>query len=700
MHQDSLKKLWDDFIKEYDEAGIDTIWAEQSQRFREFWENRIISNDRRELSDEEIDGIILILDAHGKGHTPEMESVAKVMIRQTTWREIFRQLKTDRELSEIVTNLFNTKNRDESSSLIDRLYAMNKNRIKGLTGKSATVICAFLVAIDPESNHSAVHLDDRQKLMEWLGIFDEDVWNNQSVGQKIVDSNFQILNKFNSAGIRSSARTISDFCYSDEVRPLWKLPIGNDVLGSPFDNIFQSEEEAQRSFELMKSTFIHLGVSEDNYEKDERIAITLPDGGTTLRFNFGKWAILSFYGIKWDKDRLMFVCDKKMLPTDLRYEDTFRDQVDGHEFVLAFTDLALFRESTFQNIFDNSLQFVKSKFAEWGKSPYRRKHRPELLRMVFDEKYRGKLLSEGIEQVDDSDQQSMTFTKEMALRELFLSENQFDSMLHALQEKQNIILQGAPGVGKTFVAKRLANVLLGSKDSKRVEMIQFHQSYSYEDFIQGFRPNADGHFELRYGIFHQFCTRAQKDEAEGMPYVFIIDEINRGNLSKIFGELMMLIEPDKRGREFAMPLTYSKDDGEKFYIPKNLYLIGMMNTADRSLAMVDYALRRRFRFITLQPEFSSSAFRRILEENHKVSSALVDKVVLRMNELNHAIESDTKNLGPGYRIGHSFFCPNGSVTPDESWYRRIIDSEIIPLIQEYWFDDDKKVGELRAGLLI
>ncbi len=290
------------------------------------------------------------------------------------------------------------------------------------------------------------------------------------------------------------------------------------------------------------------------------------------------------------------------------------------------------------------------------------------------------------------------YTKQTAMEGLFLPEAQFDEALAALREKKNVVLQGPPGVGKTFVAWRLARALIGSDDPQRIEMIQFHQSYSYEDFIQGFRPTSKGTFDLRYGIFHQFCRRAQREESSHHPYVFVIDEINRGNLSKIFGELMMLIEADKRGSEFAIPLAYASGSDDKFYIPANLYLIGTMNTADRSLAMVDYALRRRFRFLTLRPEFASAAFEKYLEKNG-VDRGLVKRIIERMRALNDAIAADTKNLGPGYQIGHSYFCPQNGIRPDESWYRRVVESEIVPLIQEYWFDDEKKVDEQRGALL-
>ena len=290
------------------------------------------------------------------------------------------------------------------------------------------------------------------------------------------------------------------------------------------------------------------------------------------------------------------------------------------------------------------------------------------------------------------------YTKQMAMQGLFMPEAQFDEALDALVEKKNLVLQGPPGVGKTFVAARIAKALIGADDPTRIASIQFHQSYSYEDFIQGFRPTAKGTFDLRYGIFHQFCRRAQRDEGTGRRYVFIIDEINRGNLSRIFGELMMLIEADKRGLQWAIPLAYATDAEDRFYVPENLYVIGTMNTADRSLAMVDYALRRRFRFVTLRPEFASPAFGAYLETNG-VDAGLVKRIVSRMKALNDAISADTKNLGTGYQIGHSFFCPRHGAVADDAWYRRVVQSEIVPLLQEYWFDDDKKVDEQRAALL-
>jgi 5-methylcytosine-specific restriction endonuclease McrBC GTP-binding regulatory subunit McrB len=280
----------------------------------------------------------------------------------------------------------------------------------------------------------------------------------------------------------------------------------------------------------------------------------------------------------------------------------------------------------------------------------------------------------------------------------------FSQTLALLAHKQNLILEGAPGVGKTFIAHRLAYALLGAKDPSRVEMVQFHQSYSYEDFIQGWRPAAGGGFALRNGVFYDFARLAAADPDR--PYVFIIDEINRGNVSKIFGELLMLLERDKRGDAFAVPLTYALGRNDRFAVPPNLYFIGTMNTADRSLAMVDFALRRRFAFVRLMPAFESKTFVKFITRRG-VPATLARRIAQRMRDLNTEIMDDRKRLGPGFEIGHSFFVPSPTPstqttvkpTYDEAWYRSIVMSEIEPLLREYWFDDPDRVAELVARLL-
>jgi 5-methylcytosine-specific restriction protein B len=275
-----------------------------------------------------------------------------------------------------------------------------------------------------------------------------------------------------------------------------------------------------------------------------------------------------------------------------------------------------------------------------------------------------------------------------ALTEIFMSEDGLNNVLHLLEYKKNLILQGPPGTGKTFIAKRIAYLALGYKDASRIEMVQFHQSYSYEDFIQGYRPCEGNSFNLQNGIFFEFCLKAQRDPDH--KYFFIIDEINRGNLSKIFGELMMLIEHDKRGKEFGIRMTYSHQDSERFYIPENLYIIGTMNTADRSLAIVDYALRRRFVFIDMRPAFSHKGFAELLKSNN-VSDSVITKIRSRMEDLNAIISGDD-NLGKWFSVGHSYFCSKNK-DGDEVWYNHIITNEIGPLLKEYWFDDEEKANE-------
>lgn len=271
------------------------------------------------------------------------------------------------------------------------------------------------------------------------------------------------------------------------------------------------------------------------------------------------------------------------------------------------------------------------------------------------------------------------------LSEAYCSEKDMRDMLALLERKKALILQGPPGVGKTFLARRLAYLVMGERvdeKSGRLQQVQFHQSYSYEDFIMGFRPTETG-FEFKEGSFYKFCQRASADPDR--QYVFLIDEINRGNLSKIFGELFTLLEANKRGEKVS--LLY-KD--ELFSVPENVYLIGMMNTADRSIAMVDFALRRRFAFFTLCPAFDSENFKAY---QVALGSTLFNKLVEVIKALNKEISLDP-SLGKGYQIGHSFLSGlSAKDLEDPFTFESIVDYEIAPLLSEYWFDDEDKAQE-------
>lgn len=276
------------------------------------------------------------------------------------------------------------------------------------------------------------------------------------------------------------------------------------------------------------------------------------------------------------------------------------------------------------------------------------------------------------------------YTKEDFLKQVYMTEERYDTLVALLKNKKNLILQGAPGVGKTFAAKRLAYSMMGEMDDSRIEFIQFHQNYSYEDFIMGYKPQEEG-FKLTNGIFYQFCMNAANHPDKD--YFFIIDEINRGNMSKIFGELLMLIEKDYRGTKAT--LAYS---GTSFSVPKNLYIIGMMNTADRSLAMIDYALRRRFSFFEMEPGFNSDGFKAYQASlQNETFNALIEQII----DLNREIKMDD-SLGEGFRIGHSYFC--GQETCTEEWMKSVVYYDIIPMLQEYWFDDKQKVQRWENNL--
>lgn len=317
------------------------------------------------------------------------------------------------------------------------------------------------------------------------------------------------------------------------------------------------------------------------------------------------------------------------------------------------------------------------------------KNIPELAKMEFLMNPNGSLfkLTKGeydyiIDIIRDSnpihkERKANSYSSKDFLNDVFISEPKYNALVGVLKNKKNIILQGAPGVGKTYAAKRLAYSLMGECDDDRIEFVQFHQNYSYEDFVMGYKPVED-RFDLKYGVFYRFCQKAANEPDKD--YFFIIDEINRGNLSKIFGELLMLIEKDYRGERIS--LAYNE---LPFSVPKNVYIIGMMNTADRSLAMIDYALRRRFSFFDMEPGFDSDGF---IRYQKSLNSDTLDELIQRVKDLNNEIRKD-KSLGSGFCIGHSYFCGRTECTDD--WLREVVNYDILPMLREYWFDEPDKV---------
>lgn len=287
------------------------------------------------------------------------------------------------------------------------------------------------------------------------------------------------------------------------------------------------------------------------------------------------------------------------------------------------------------------------------------------------------------------------YDRAAALHELFMSAEQLDEAQAALHRRRNLLLQGPPGTGKTFLARRLAWLALGTTDATRTELVQFHPSYSYEDFVQGFRPDAKGTFRLADGVLPDFCRKAAADPDR--PYFLLIDEINRGNVSRIFGELLLLLEADKRGPAHAVRLPYAAATDARFFVPENVFVIGTMNTADRSLAPLDYALRRRFAFVQMTPEFGPPLQQFLAAQG--VPAPVVQRLTARLTALNQAIADDPE-LGPDFRVGHSYFCqPPAEAPAAEAWLNLILKQEIAPLLDDYWLDQPAKATAHKKRLL-
>ncbi len=288
-----------------------------------------------------------------------------------------------------------------------------------------------------------------------------------------------------------------------------------------------------------------------------------------------------------------------------------------------------------------------------------------------------------------------TYSMDNLATECFIERSRLEEILERLKTKKNLILQGPPGTGKTWLAKRLAYVLIGQKDRDRVKALQFHPNLSYEDFVRGWRPAGEGKLELVDGPFLKMAQTAKEKPDE--IHVIVIEEINRGNPAQIFGELLTLLEEDKRNPDEALQLCYPRNEGERVFIPENLHIIGTMNIADRSLALVDLALRRRFAFVDLEPTFGDS-WSNWVHDNFGIDHDILSEIEKRIKTLNDIIEND-KSLGPQFRVGHSYVTPVAHITDPHDWFQQVVNTEIGPLLEEYWFDNLEEAERNKKLLL-
>ena len=658
MKIENLKELFESFLKDYQEEMKNNIWTSQSSRFKEFWDGKIMKSDGQELTDQEIDDIVRILDSHGKGNTKDSEAIAGVLIPQGAWRRMFQQLKKEETLAGCIDQILKTNSSEDRISQIDKLYELNTNKIKFLTGKSGNAINCLLAAYDPFNNLSIVSLKDRYKLLEKLGV--ENDFTSYSIGNQIEKTNNLIRAIFEESGIYKNSRIISSFVYSPILRGFWKTaeqqkeikfrepgpdytlktrywiyaPGKNAIywnlyyeeglmgLGWNQAGDFRNFTSRESMIEKMKEqinpqrTFSNDSLACWQFYKVIKLGdIIIPKKGTRIYLGYGivqsdyyydpnrsdyhhlrkvKWMTKG----EWPEDSgpivLKTLTDITKYPTyvnklkallniseleniesfepvqpalvatktGIQYWwmnanpkqwniDNFRegqvqsytthneagnkrriyeyfkmlkpgDLIIGYQSTPSLRVKALFEVTSGINQDEDGNEAMFFKIIEYF--PYQAlweelKVNPLLSNCEVFNNNQGslfKLTESEFSAITETCKKGLndepdSYTISEALAEIFFTEDQLRNTLDLLEYKRNLILQGPPGTGKTFIAKRLAYASIGRKDSNKIEMIQFHQSYAYEDFIQGYRPTSDGKFQLQSGLFYDFCIRVQRD---------------------------------------------------------------------------------------------------------------------------------------------------------------------------------------------
>lgn len=520
--------------------------------------------------------------------------------------------------------------------------------------------------------------DDRKELInKMISAFDsipgKDIENlkdllSDSKKPKDIDpfSCFSIINKKRSLKIRREVvKSIAE-----QFNLKSNIPQNFNGVPTPnHENVFYFEYEnvKKEHFDILWSLFESAlefsknNLNKNNFELNFDKSIALKRVGLT-NLTYGLFWIRPNTFLSLDKNNINYILNPSNTSKEFveKYKDsiTERGKITGKQYLQLVEDLKKLGINSFVELSDNAFIEAGSKI---------KKNKKAKTPIISND-----LKISDTETANKND--NTPYTEEDFLNEVYINEDNYQEIKTALLRKKNLILTGSPGVGKTFMSKRLAYSLIGKEDESKIKFVQFHQSYSYEDFVMGYKPNENGGFNLIDGPFYTFCKQAQEDKEN--KYFFIIDEINRGNISKIFGELLLLIEEDKREKHF-IKLLY-KD--EEFTIPKNLYIIGMMNTADRGLERIDYALRRRFAFCTVKPAFENDKFKKLskIADNENY-----DKLIAVVKELNETIASD-ESLGEDFEIGHSYFCTDKKLSNEE--LKNIVKFELIPLLKEYWFD--------------